>query len=488
MDIEVQWCAYHCVKKNILTPELCQEIDEMFEGNCDLQTFAQTILENELCDDVQLVQELMDHAFFCAQNGAPPPINHFKRPSTKKDSVIVQRTISEQAEDLVIERSSSPASWEGLPPLTELESLSDQDVRKIMVDLLMSLRELNASDLHLSAGSYPFARSSLQIKKFGSVPLTTEAAKKLNTVLLTSDQEAIFLESGDLDFALALDQWNRYRVNLMRHKEGVAGTYRIVPNKVRTLEELAFPNSDVIYKLLDYHNGLILVTGPVGNGKSTTLAALIDAINNKRYDHVITVEDPIEIVQTSKNCNITQRQVGTHTNSFATALKGALREDPDIIVIGEMRDLETIEMAITASETGHLVIGTLHTSDATSTLNRLLDVFPPSQQPQIRAMTAESLKGIICQRLIPTIDGKLATAVELLINKFSVASNIRENRMHQIKQLLETGVKEGMCTMDQSVFGLYEKGIINQDHALANLTDTGYINRIRGKSLSSQQR
>lgn len=221
--------------------------------------------------------------------------------------------------------------------------------------------------------------------------------------------------------------------------------------------------------------------------KTTTLAALVQAINNKRYDHVITVEDPIEIVQVSNNCNITQREVGQHTNSFASALKGALREDPDIIVIGELRDLETIEMAITASETGHLVIGTLHTGDTGSTLNRLLDVFPPAQQQQIRSMTAESLKGIFCQKLLPSVDGGTVVASEILINNFAIGTSIRENKTYQIRQVLETGSKSGMCTMDQSVFDLFNEGKISEETALENINETSFITRIKGKKLGQSQ-
>ena len=483
MNLEVQWCAFKFVEEEILSPELCHQIQEMFKGDCDLQTFAQTVLENELCDDVERVQELMDDAYSYAQNGDQPPVNYFEdvvQKSTPEDLARSTTSLSmEDLQELVINKSSAHTSWEALPSLEDLDSLSNRESRQTMVNLLISLRALKVSDVHLSAGAYPFARSDLKIKKFGDAVLTKEAAEKLNTILLTKDQKNEFLSNGDLDFAISFDQSNRFRVNLMVQKEGVAGTYRIIPNKIQTLEELGFPNSDVIYKLLNFHNGLILVTGPVGSGKSTTLAALVDSVNNTRYDHVICVEDPIELVHTSKKCNITQREVGRHTKSFATALKGALREDPDIIVIGELRDLETIEMAITASETGHLVIGTLHTSDATSTLNRLLDVFPPSQQQQIRAMTAESLKGIICQRLIPASKGGLSIAIELLINNIAVANNIRDDRTHQIKQVIETGLKQGMCTMDQSVFNLYEKGIITKETAITNLIDRGFIGRIK---------
>ncbi len=211
------------------------------------------------------------------------------------------------------------------------------------------------------------------------------------------------------------------------------------------------------------------MTGPVGAGKATTLASLVDYLNGSREDHIITVEDPVEIVQVAKGCNVSQREVGSHTRTFFSALKGALREDPDVIVIGEMRDLETIEMAVSASETGHLVIGTMHTSDASTTLNRLLDVFPPSQQTQIRSSVAESLRGVICQRLLPAADGGLILACELLINNLAIASLIREGKMAGLKNTMETGIRDGMCLMDNAVMALYQDRKISAETALANV-------------------
>jgi twitching motility protein PilT len=285
------------------------------------------------------------------------------------------------------------------------------------------------------------------------------------------------LENKDLDFALALDAANRYRVNLMFHKGGAAGAYRMVAAKIPKLDDLGLRNIDAVRKLLTYHNGLILVTGPVGAGKTTTLAALVADLNVNRKDHIITVEDPIEVVQVAQSCNVTQREVGPHTKSFASALKGALREDPDVIVIGELRDLETIEMAISASETGHLVIGTMHTSDAATTLNRLLDVFPPAQQTQIRASVAESLRGVICQRLLPGAEGGLVLACEILIGNPAIAALIREGKMAGLRNVLETGQREGMCLMEASVFGLYQEKRISAETARANI-----VNRVlRGR-------
>jgi twitching motility protein PilT len=223
--------------------------------------------------------------------------------------------------------------------------------------------------------------------------------------------------------------------------------------------------------MLSYHNGLILVTGPVGSGKTTTLASMVAYLNETRTDHIITVEDPIEVVQPARGCNVTQREVGPHTRTFASALKGALREDPDIIVIGELRDLETIEMAISASETGHLVIGTMHTSDAATTLNRLLDVFSPAQQAQIRASVAESLRGIVCQRLLPGTDGGLVLACEILVSNTAIQNLIREGKSAGLRNTMETGVKEGMCLMDNAVFALHQDRAISSEVAMQNINN-----------------
>ncbi|HEY1848695.1 MAG TPA: type IV pilus twitching motility protein PilT, partial [Opitutaceae bacterium] len=220
-------------------------------------------------------------------------------------------------------------------------------------------------------------------------------------------------------------------------------------------------------------NGLILITGPVGSGKTTTLASMVSYLNETRKDHIITVEDPIEVIQAARGCNVTQRQVGDHTGSFFTALKGALREDPDVIVIGELRDLETIEMAISAAETGHLVIGTMHTSDAATTLNRLLDVFPAAQQTQIRASVAESLRGIVCQRLLPSPGGSLVMACEIMVNNLGISNLVRDGKTTGIRNAMETGVREGMCLMDNVVFALFNDGKISKEIALENV-----INRV----------
>ena len=330
-----------------------------------------------------------------------------------------------------------------------------------------------ASDLHLSAGTPPFVRRNRELEVIDPHPLTDTEALRLNCALLSDAQKADYLEKRDLD--LALDPGGdagRCRVNLMFHKKGAAGAYRLVPARSPTLAGLGFgPHQKTIDRLLSYHNGLVLVTGPVGSGKTTTLAAMLAQLNGAREDHIITVEDPIEFIHAAGRCNVTQRQVGDHTRTFHSALKGALREDPDVIAIGELRDLETIEMAVSAAETGHLVLATMHTSDAATTLNRILDVFPPGQQAQIRASVAESLRGIICQRLLPRDGGGLTLACEILVNTTAIANLIREGKTTGLRNSMETGVREGMCLMDNVVFALWQQREITAATALSTITN-----------------
>ena len=380
-------------------------------------------------------------------------------------------------------------SYADLPSLRDVSSMSDAEVIELVITLLTCLRALGASDLHISAGAPPFVRRMLQIERIDDWVIPEEDAWRLNTLLLSPERKKQFEEEMDINFALEVGQ-DRFRVCLMMHKDGSAASYRLVPDHICSLEELGFLDNDIthIKRLLDYHNGLVLVTGPVGSGKTTTLAAMVDIVNEKRTDHIITVEDPIEILQLSKNCQVTQREIGKHTISYRTALKAALREDPDVIVIGELHDLETIENAITASETGHLVIGTLHTSDAANTLNRLLDVFPPSQQPQIRAMTAGSLRGIICQRLLPAENGGLTIAYEILINNMAVANIINEGKAFKLKSTMQIGNKQGMCTLDQCLLGKYKAGLISYEVAKYYMHDQAELTQLEREFAIRQAR
>ena len=324
-----------------------------------------------------------------------------------------------------------------------------------------------ASDVHLGVNAPPLWRlhGSLQPIWPDAPRLTAANTLALAEGFLSDLQKAELKERGDTDFAYA-NAAGRYRTSVVRQRLGIDIVFRIINTKVRTMDQLGLPGH--LKLLTRYQNGLILVTGSVGSGKSTTLAALVEQVNMERREHIITLEDPIEYVLEPKGCHITQREVHTHTRSFAAALRGALREDPDVIMVGEMRDLETISLAITASETGHLVLGTLHTGNASRTLDRLLDVFPPDQQEQIRVMVSESLRGIISQQLIPRSDGKgRVLALETLTNTPAVANVIREARTYMLPGIIQTGKKQGMQLMDDALVDLYGRGLISAGEAYA---------------------
>jgi twitching motility protein PilT len=326
--------------------------------------------------------------------------------------------------------------------------------------------ELGASDVHLSVTCQPMCRLYGQlIPLWEDAPhLTAADTEKLAREFLDEHQLARLNDQGDVDFAYTNTE-GRYRTSVVRQRLGHDLVFRIINSKIRTLDELGMPHQ--LKLLTQYHNGLILVTGAIGSGKTTTLAALVQEINQHRSDHIITLEEPIEYIIPSLGCQVTQREVHTHTKSFAAALRGALREDPDIIMVGEMRDLETIQLAISASETGHLVLGTLHTSNASRTLDRLLDVFPNDQRDQIRIMVSESLRGIVSQQLIPRADGNgRVVAMEIMTNSPAVANVIRESKTFMLPGIIQTGRKAGMMLMDDSIAGLFKEGIITADEAV----------------------
>ncbi|MBN2451675.1 MAG: PilT/PilU family type 4a pilus ATPase [Lentisphaeria bacterium] len=353
------------------------------------------------------------------------------------------------------------APWlRGWPDLSQAEGQDPEGACELLQAFLHKAREQGCSDVHISAGSYPFVRKHKEIYLLtDQKPLTRETAEILNMSPLDDRYRERFLKAHDLDYCYAVGESDRYRTNILMQRLGVAGSYRIIDARLRSLHELGFPRPEVFEKLTTYQQGLILITGPVGCGKSATLASMVDLINRTRQDHIVVVEDPIEVVFQPMNCNITQRELNSHTLSFGNALRGALREDPDIIVIGELRDLDTIEMAIRAAETGHLVFGTLHTGSAATTMDRLLDVFPPNQQAQVRAMAAESLKAIICQQLLPNSDGSgVVLACEVLLGTLAVSNLIREGKTFQLDSIIQTGRNLGMSTMEQSYVDLYLAG------------------------------
>src|SRR6266513_3680425 len=334
-------------------------------------------------------------------------------------------------------------------------------------EYLAIAQEAGASDVHLGVNAPPVWRLHGTLRPIwpDAPRFKPEQTQKLADSFLTDAQRALVNERGDADFAYANEK-GRYRASVVRQRLGTDIVFRIINTRVRTMDELGLP---VHLKLLTrYHNGLILVTGSVGSGKSTTLAALVEQVNIERLEHIITLEDPIEYVLQAKGCHITQREVHTHTRSFAAALRGALREDPDVIMIGGMRDLETISLAITAAETGHLVLGTLHTGTAARTLDRILDVFPVDQQEQIRIMISESLRGVISQQLIPRLDGTgRVLAIETLTNTPAVSNVIREARTFMLPGIIQTGRKQGMQLMDDALIDLHTQRLISAEEALA---------------------
>ncbi len=321
----------------------------------------------------------------------------------------------------------------------------------------------DASDIHLAVNRQPTWRryGKLEPIWLQAPILTAQDTQHLAMSFLNEEQHEHLHVRGDADFAYQ-NEFGRFRTSVVRHRLGIDLAFRIVANRLRTMDDLGLPQS--LKLLTQYHNGLVLVTGSVGSGKSTTLAALIEQVNNERRDHIITLEDPIEYVFQSKGCHITQREVHTHTRSFGAALRASLREDPDVIMVGEMRDLETIQLAITASETGHLVLGTLHTGSAPRTLDRVLDVFPTEQREQIRVMVSESLRGIITQQLVPLANGAgRALALEVLFNNPAVANTIREGKTFMLPGIMQIGKAQGMRLMDDSLIELYNAGLISAE-------------------------
>ena len=324
-----------------------------------------------------------------------------------------------------------------------------------------------ASDVHLCSGALPSWRRNGNLDPiFPDAEFLTDAHTRMLAESFLNEERLATLDSrGDVDFAYDAG-YGRFRASVVRQRVGYDLVFRIIHSQLRTLEDLGLPAS--LKSLTQFHNGLVLVTGPVGSGKSTTLAALVEAINQDRTDHIITLEDPIEYLIPSANCHVTQREVRTHTKSFAAALRGALREDPDVIMVGEMRDLETIQLAISASETGHLVLGTLHTGNAPRTLDRVLDVFPSDQRDQIRVMVSESLRGIVSQQLIPRADGNgRVLALEVLTNNSAVANLIRDGKTFMLPGVIQTGRRAGMKLMDDSLMELLEAGLITPQEAYA---------------------
>jgi twitching motility protein PilT len=336
-----------------------------------------------------------------------------------------------------------------------------------LYDFLKMMIDKGASDLHITTGSPPRLRINGKLVPIDHPPLTPADTKALCYSILTDAQKHRFEENNELDLSFGIKGLSRFRANIFMQRGAVAGAFRTIPFKIMTFRELGLP--EILNELVKKPRGLILVTGPTGSGKTTTLAAMIDRINEERNEHIITIEDPIEYLHPHKGCLVNQREVTADTASFHTALKYILRQDPDVVLIGEMRDLETIEAALRVSETGHLTLATLHTNSAVQTINRIIDVFPPHQQDQVRVQLSFVLEGIIAQQLLPRKDGKgRVLAVEILVPNPAIRNLIREDKIHQIYSMMQTGqAKYGMQTMNQSLYELYTKGLISYEDALS---------------------
>jgi twitching motility protein PilT len=364
-----------------------------------------------------------------------------------------------------------PAAHKATPagPAEEIESL------------FRTMDEWKASDLHISVGSPPMLRVDGEMKGLPDrKPLTAEDTERMLLPIAPERNKEEFQRRHDTDFAHEIPGFARFRCNLFLDRKGMGGVFRVIPTKIMTAEEMGLPQE--ILQLCHLPKGLVLVTGPTGSGKSTTLSALIDYINRTRTDHIITIEDPLEFVHENKKCLINQRQVGEHTASFKDALRAALREDPDIVLVGEMRDLETMSIAIETAETGHLVFGTLHTSSAPSTVDRIIDQFPADRQGQIRVMLAESLKAVISQVLCKRIGGGRAPVFEVLISTPSVSNLIREAKIFQIPSVMQTGKKYGMCLMNESLADLVKRKIVEPQEAHAKAVDKAGLLALLKKS------
>ena len=341
-------------------------------------------------------------------------------------------------------------------------------------NLLKLVAQQNASDLHLTVGRFPTFRIDGKLFPYTQEKvLTPEDTKSLSEAVLNEDNRKKLLENGQVDFSYCLEDKARFRVNAFIQQGRVSVAFRLIPMEIRTLEELGVPK--ILYDFTKYSQGLVLLVGPVGHGKSTTIASLINYINHNQEKHIITIEDPIEYVYEQDKCIINQREVYQDAKSFPEALKAVFREDANVVVVGEMRDIETISTALTAAETGHLIFATLHTNDSPQTIDRIIDVFPSHQQNQVRQQLAACLLGVISQRLIPRIDGGRVPAMEIMIKNHAVENLIREGKTYQLDNVIETSLDQGMISIDRSLSGLVKAGIISLDNALIYAKDQKYM-------------
>lgn len=347
--------------------------------------------------------------------------------------------------------------------------------------LLRMVAQQNGSDLHLVVGRYPTMRLDGRLYPMSQESiLTPEDTQSLSDSMLNEENKKKLIANGQVDFSYNFEDKARFRTNVFFQKGYISVAMRLIPDKIRTLEELNMPT--ILYDLMNSSHGLVLITGPVGQGKSTTLAAMLDYVNHNQEKNIITIEDPVEYVYVQDRCIVNQREVGQDTKSFNEALRAIFREDANVVLIGEMRDLDTIGTAMTAAETGHLILGTLHTNDSAQTIDRIIDVFPAHQQNQIRSQLASVLLGVVSQRLIPQIGGGRVPAVEIMLKNHAVENLIRENKAYQIDNVIETSLKEGMISLDKSLVDLVQRGLVSAEEAFIHAKNKDYLQMLINKN------
>ena len=382
----------------------------------------------------------------------------------------VQQPVQEVSQDM-----TPPAQQQAAPVAPAAPMIAKENIR--IENLLEECVRTKASDLHIQVGLPPILRIDGALQPVsGYAALDEPTVEQLVFATLEEDQKQILIKDKEFDYSFSFGDLGRFRVNAFHEKGNLAAAFRLIPNQIQTIAELGMP--PVVTSFADFPRGLVLVTGPTGSGKSTTLAALVDKINSEKACHIITIEDPIEFTHKSKRSVVVQREVHYDTYSFSAALRSALREDPDVVLIGEMRDLETISAAITIAETGHLVFATLHTNSASQSIDRMIDVFPPHQQPQVRSQLSNILMGICAQRLVPAIGGGRVVAAEILVANPAVRSVIREGKTHQLDTIIQTGADQGMQTMDRTLVKLVQTGVITHDNAREFAVDLQEFERL----------
>lgn len=392
----------------------------------------------------------------------------------KTEMPVVSETYP-QSQNFVAPQQFVPVAPPTAPTAGFVPAQADSKAKARMDALFHKMSEIGASDLHMSVSMPPMVRKDgkMQVLQCSETTLTPDSIKELLTSIMPAKNQEEFARRNDSDFAYEIPGLARFRANIFADRKGMGGVFRIIPTKILTAQQLGL--SQAIMNLCDLSKGLVVVTGPTGSGKSTTLCAMVDHINKTRDDHIITIEDPIEFTHENQKCLVNQREVGNHTDSFKDALRAALREDPDILLVGEMRDLETISIAIETAETGHLVFGTLHTTTAASTVDRIIDQFPADRQQQIRVMLSESLKGVIAQTLLPKKGGGRVAALEVLIVTPAISNLIREGKTFQINSSMQTGKQHGMVMLNDALFGLVQQGIVEPRDAYIKAVDkTGF--------------